>query len=496
MQSDWFWFGVTFLFFLLLQAIFSFTASKNWIFPETSRKYLHILGGMACAVSPYFYQDKFPVILLAGLFFFLHFLASVRPAWLPFLSVNKASRGVIYFPLAFAVLSFFYWERDPVIMQASMLILGFGDAFASFLGKPGGKGSRFQDLPRGKSVNGFLVMMITGYFIILFAGFSGQLPPVTYFELFQIAGLTGLMVALAELLMTNGTDNLGIPLISALFLDYILIDPSDITRFWMVAAGLIPFVWISWKFRFLSLSGSLAVFFMGLILFGMGGWAWTVPMLVFFVLSSVLTLISHYFRRKKGELTGLSSPRNQTQVWANGGPALLVFLVAMNNLWPWSYAIFLIAVAAATADTWSTEIGQLFGRRNPVDILSFNPIEKGRSGGISIPGLLGGLAGAGLISSLIYFQTDYYFEKTAQFWILISLTGFSGTLIDSVLGSAFQVRFACRICGRESEEGSHCNEPGRIVKGYTVFNNDSVNFFSIALSVFLGIIAYNVFIRP
>jgi len=77
----------------------------------------------------------------------------------------------------------------------------------------------------------------------------------------------------------------------------------------------------SYFFRLLTLSGSIAQCILGTILLGLGGWQWTVPMLVFFVFSSVISKLG---KRRRG-CTELffekSSRRDAWQVIANGGVA-------------------------------------------------------------------------------------------------------------------------------------------------------------------------------
>lgn len=52
-----------------------------------------------------------------------------------------------------------------------------------------------------------------------------------------------------------------------------------------------------------------------------------------------------------------------------------------------TFVILLGALAAATADTWATEIGA-FSPRNPRHILSFQEVTKGSSGGVTLLGTL------------------------------------------------------------------------------------------------------------
>lgn len=493
MHADWLWFGVLLPGFTGLLIIASLLVRSGVLLSLTARHFFQILAGIVCFFSPYFFESRIPVLLLALLFFLLTLISNRLK---PFLRVLEDSESSVYFPVGFAILVIFFWDYHPEILQVSMLVLGFGETFSSIALTSLRNQHYLNWVNPKKSSEGLLALMITTYFIILAAGFSGFLSKLTLFELVQIAALIGFVAAITDVLLEKGTETVFIPVVTALFLDYLLVEPSEVTTLWLTVFEILPVVWLSWRLKFLSGNGAAAMFLMAIIILGMGGWAWAIPLILFFFLSSILTFFSHKFRRLSGDIIEKSGPRDQIQVFANGGVPLLLFLAAMNNMWPWSYIIFLTAVAAATADTWSTEIGQLISKGKPNDILRWKPVEPGQSGGISFSGILGGLAGAAVISTVLFFQTDYYFENEWNFWILVTCAGFSGTLIDSMLGSAFQVHFSCRICGRETEKQEHCGTSGHVVKGFKIFTNDTVNFFSIAAASVLGIFAYLLFIRP
>ena len=48
---------------------------------------------------------------------------------------------------------------------------------------------------------------------------------------------------------------------------------------------------ISFRVKFLTLSGSIATFLLASFIFGLGGIKWSVPILTFFILSSMLSKI-------------------------------------------------------------------------------------------------------------------------------------------------------------------------------------------------------------
>ena len=58
-------------------------------------------------------------------------------------------------------------------------------------------------------------------------------------------------------------------------------------------------------------------------------------------------------------------------------------------------------VATATSDTWATEFGKL-SKSKPISITTFQPIEHGLSGGITMIGLFGSILGASIIGLAAY----------------------------------------------------------------------------------------------
>jgi len=162
--------------------------------------------------------------------------------------------------------------------------------------------------------------------------------------------------------------------------------------------------------RWLTRLGAAAAVWVG-VATGYGlGWRGLLLMLAFFVSSSLLS-------RK--------TTRNHRQVLANGGVAALAALAG-------SWIAFAGALAAATADTWASEIGQ-HARTPPRLITNGRPVPAGTDGGITLLGTTAGMAGAGLIAALSY----VFGQRGAT---AIALGGVVGMLVDSLLGATVQGR--------------------------------------------------------
>jgi len=235
-----------------------------------------------------------------------------------------------------------------------------------------------------------------------------------------------------------------------------------------IVLGLIVAV-ASYYLRFLTASGALATFLLAVVVFGLGGWQWTVPILMFFVSSSLWSKIGRNRKAQFELLFDKSIRRDWAQVVANGGAAgILVILSSFYPLYD-LYPLYLGAIAAVTADTWGTEIG-LLSKGATVSLLTLKPVDRGTSGGVSENGLLAGIAGAIVIALSGYFW--YADDRTA---IVVVIAGTLGSLVDSILGGTIQGQYRCAVCEKPTERKRHCSRAATCVRGFRWVNNDVVN---------------------
>ena len=245
---------------------------------------------------------------------------------------------------------------------------------------------------------------------------------------------------------------------------------------------------ISFKLKWLSPSGSVAATIMGCIIFGFGGLKWSLPLLAFFISSSLLSRLGKQQKAKFDLIFEKSSQRDALQVLANGGVGLVIILIDLVVRADFLYLLYIAAFAAAAADTWATEIGVVYGKI-PRSILTAQPVEKGASGGITSAGLQGAIAGAALVglSGIFYLNSDN-FETKFQLLLIIIFSGLLGSIVDSILGATVQAQYRCTECQKITERKLHCGaNPTALISGFHWINNDWVNFFCTLSAVLIAL---------
>jgi uncharacterized protein (TIGR00297 family) len=237
-----------------------------------------------------------------------------------------------------------------------------------------------------------------------------------------------------------------------------------------VLAGAITAV--ARKTRTLSESGQWAAFAAG-ILATAAGWWWSGTLIAFFVSSSLLTRWRQPEKMAKTEGTlPRATERSAKQVLANGG-CFVLFAFASTYLRNERLAFAALgALAAASSDTWSTEIGTLFGG-TPRMITTGARVEPGMSGAVSAPGFGAAIAGALFIALVGSFAIPLHHGRLA---IAAAIGGFGGGLIDSLIGATLQSRRFCDRCRHWTERRVHaCGYRTRHARGIYWLSNDAVN---------------------
>lgn len=252
----------------------------------------------------------------------------------------------------------------------------------------------------------------------------------------------------------------------------------------VVIASLIA--WWEYRHQALNKSGAYAAAVVGSVMLGLGGWALGSLLLAFFFSSVLLSKLTNRRKHAAAQQFEKGSNRDAWQVLANGGLPALIVLIERLVFWFGKGGIshFLLSLlvsgglAAATADTWATEIGSLWGDR-PRLITTFKRVEPGSSGGVTLVGILAALAGSAFIA---WFNWVLLGHRLYHFVIAApAFGGLAGSLVDSILGATLQAQYECPNCQKLTEKHPihTCGMPTRLYKGVSWLNNDWVNFFCV-----------------
>lgn len=233
-----------------------------------------------------------------------------------------------------------------------------------------------------------------------------------------------------------------------------------------VVAGLI------WRAGMLTTSGAVAAATLG-SLAALAGLDWMALLLTFFGTSVALGRVGRAEKqRRSAAVIEKGGARDATQVLANGAIfGLGALLAADGTISTAAAAVALGALAAASADTWGTEIGML-SRRAPRSILTWTALEPGMSGGVSMQGLVATVGGASAIA-LLAWALDW----PASVTISAAIGGVVGAMGDSVLGATLQQRRRSTRTGRLTERRREADgTPTVAAGGLDWLDNDGVNF--------------------
>ncbi|WP_338470251.1 DUF92 domain-containing protein [Niallia sp. XMNu-256] len=249
-----------------------------------------------------------------------------------------------------------------------------------------------------------------------------------------------------------------------------------------VYAFLLIAVMAANRSRLLTTSGMIAAFFTGLFVnlgFGLKG---LFLLVLFFISSSLWSKIKNTNKQQAEEMLVKGSTRDWQQVLANGGVAAFtsaLYYITADPIW---IIGFCILIACSNSDTWASEIGSM-SKRRPYNIRTFKKAERGTSGAVSPLGTF-----ASIVGSFIIALTGYIlFELNLSEMIFITIFGFLGNVIDTLLGAYVQAGYLCANCGLKTEKTFHCGHQTRLIKGYSFINNDFVNFFAGFLSLLIGL---------
>lgn len=191
-----------------------------------------------------------------------------------------------------------------------------------------------------------------------------------------------------------------------------------------------------------SVAGMLSGIIVGYVTVVLAGFTWFVVLLAFFGVGGLATKYRYEEKLRRGVAEDRRGARGTGNVLGNSLVAVLAvaaYVVAPSSAWltePMAALAFSGAVGTALADTLSSEIGSLEDR--PRLITSFEPVDAGTDGAVTLQGSIAGGVGAGFVAVLSYALLPEIGSIGA---VLVFFAGVGGMIADSVLGATLEGEF-------------------------------------------------------
>ena len=182
---------------------------------ETSRKFLHVSGGILALCSPLFFSSHKWVLILCALAFLL-LLFTYLKSWLPSIhQTERKSIGSVIYPIPIYLCFVVAMHKDNnLLFYLPISLLTISDTIAEWGGKKWGTKSRSL-MNSGKTIAGSISFAVSTLLILIGWGI------IFRFRVQQII-LIGIPITLittvAEMVSTKGWDNITVPMVTLVLL--------------------------------------------------------------------------------------------------------------------------------------------------------------------------------------------------------------------------------------------------------------------------------------
>jgi len=256
-----------------------------------------------------------------------------------------------------------------------------------------------------------------------------------------LAAAGGLLAALLRAVLFQRDDPLVLVAVALLLWVFTSLPLSVSATRVAVALGVtVVLGYLSYALETASLPGMLTGVLLGLLTIVLGDYAWFAMLIAFFGIGGLSSKFRYDEKRDRGIAEANEGARGTGNVLANSLAALAALLAgaASPNL-GLPRALFLFAfagaVAAALADTLSSEIGGLYDR--PRLITSFEVVDPGEDGAVTWQGTVAGVVGAAIVAGIGGGLVETIGPTGAA---AIAVAGVGGMFVDSLLGATLEGR--------------------------------------------------------
>ncbi|MEA1943907.1 MAG: TIGR00297 family protein [Euryarchaeota archaeon] len=434
---------------------------------EYKRQMIHVSIGMIVLIFP-FLQIQYLVALSLMLFLFILLLPRSSKLF-KILTYSGASTkrpmgalclsGSMSILLLIAwILTFTSYEFPIFIIGGAIAITTFGDGMATILRVT--EQARYMALddikypvqvysegrvkPESVRVSLTLLFIGTVFAFLIGSWITYWTEPISFQLIFFISVIGATTGALLECISTKIHDNITVPIGSAmamwLFLSFGYSVPYLHILFALAFALVLGY--LAYKAGIADMSGLLSATLVGILIIAFTDIWWFLLLLTFYLLGGGFTKYKYKYKQSLGIAQGKGGARGYKNVFSN---SLVAIAASIGyTIFPQAANVFLYiylgSVATATGDTLASEIGTTY-KGNPRMITTLKEVEPGADGGVSSLGEIAAIFGSMVIALFAILFGVIKIDSYCLFGMLIvTISGFAGTNIDSLLGATMQQR--------------------------------------------------------
>ena len=441
----------------------SHIAYKLGLQKKYTRKLVHILIGFEWVILQLFLGPTWHSFLVCAAFTVFLFVSYFKKL-LPMISSDADnSFGTVYYGISMSVLSFVCIFLPEMMLPFGIAVVctSFGDGFAGVIGQAFSKCKVNIRLLSNKTVFGALANFAFSFFGSWLLSYVLSLD-ITLLDCAAIAGLS----AVLELVTPYGLDNITVPLGTGT-LAYLLAFVPIIDRYLAPIIITPLIIALAIKKRVLTEWG-VALALVIDVFVSVAFWNDGFLILLLFLVLSVASDKIKNLKEPRSE----HNPRDEVQVLANGGAALVCAIAYLFFPRTLFRVAFVGAMAEALADTVSSGFGVF--ANTTFDLFKMRKCEKGISGGVSIPGTIAGVVAAFLVPTVAFLLgaiQPIHILICGSFAVL-------GCFIDTLIGSLAQEKYYCKRCNKITDSRVHCKAKTKRHSGFSFVDNNITNFVS------------------
>ena len=201
------------LLLICLFAITDFIKDRLLIDSNSSRKIVHIASCITVCTFPHTLKN-IEIYLICFIFVIITSFTKYKGVFKSIHSVNRITFGAEAYPIGVLIATYCFLPLDKTAFIYGILVGGFSDSMASIIGKYYGYREIVvfgQKKSLGGSLSFFITTVIISYSIIFILGIEMNIISIL---------IIAFILTLAELVQTFGLDNVTIPVLSGMTLNY------------------------------------------------------------------------------------------------------------------------------------------------------------------------------------------------------------------------------------------------------------------------------------